>query len=352
MRQFQLIDIKAATPYEGGLQYGRQAETKIRAGLDDYRRLFAETADGDWESIRERALAYVPVVEGLFPELMDEARGIADGARVSLDAIMVLNCRYEITKFPRPRECTSFAVLPEASGGRTFVGQNWDYRAGIVDQVVILRVEEPDGTRIVGLAEAGQVIRNGFNSRGIGLCANNLQSVDDGPEAALPVTFLRRKVLSCPSFDEAVRQVAEARRAVSCNFMIASSEGRAVDLEAHPGGADRLEPVGGILTHANHFVCRPERDALARSPRDERLRELLLRRWGSVDVPHIMASLCDHENYPRAICRHPSDVSVRPGRRSLTVASVIYDFEGGLAHVCAGPPCEGEFVAVELIPRL
>lgn len=349
MKGFQLIEIRGESPFDGGLQYGRKAEEKIRAGLEDYRRLFAETSPMSWDFIRKSAASYIPFMEDRFPDLIDEVKGIAEGAGVPLEDIMVLNCRYEITKFPRPNECTSFAVLPEAGRNRkTFVGQNWDYRAGILDNVVILHLEEPDGTRIAGLAEAGQVIRNGFNSRGIGLCANNLQSIDDSRGIGIPVTFLRRKVLSCGSFDDAAELIRTAPRTVSCNFMLASEEGRAIDFEAHPGGADEVEPREGILTHANHFVRYPERNALEASPRDERLYELLGASRGEIDIPHIKECLSDHENYPKAICRHPSDVSLRQGRRGITVASVIYDFDDRAAHICAGPPCEGEFVTVKL----
>ena len=111
-----------------------------------------------------------------------------------------------------------------------------------------------------------------------------------------------------------------------------------------------LEPEKGILTHANHFVRYPERNALETSPRGDRLRALLGKRHGTIDAAYIKRCLCDHENYPKAICRHPSDASLRLGRRSITVASVVYDFEAGAAHFCAGPPCEGEFTAVPLHP--
>lgn len=349
MRSFQVIDIRASTPYESGIQYGRKAEKKIRAGLADYRLLFSETSTLSWETIRQRALSYTSLLENTYPELLEEVRGIAEGSGVGLDEIMLLNCRYEITKFPRPNECTSFAILPEAGeGGKTYIGQNWDYRAGILENVVVLRLEEPDGTRIIGLAEAGQVIRNGFNNHGIGLCANNLQSVDDSMGTGIPVTFLRRKVLSCDSFLQVKTLIKDVKRSVSCNFMVASAGGFALDLEAHPGGADILEPLNGILTHANHFVRYPERNALETSPRGERLRVLLEKRAGHIDVPWIKQCLGDHENYPKAICRHPSDVLLPLRRRSITVASVIYDLESGAAHICAGPPCEGEFFVTQI----
>jgi isopenicillin-N N-acyltransferase-like protein len=351
MKPFQIIDIKATTPYEGGLQYGKNAEEKIRRGLLEYRRFFAETSNMSWKRIIETALSYVPLVEKKLPEVLDEIRGIADGASAEFGEIMLLNCRYEISKLPRLNECTSFAVLPEASErGKTFIGQNWDYRAGILGNIVILRIEEADGTRIVGLAEAGQVVRNGFNSQGIGLCANNLQSLDDNPEIGLPTILLRRKILSGKSFEDASELIKKADRNVSCNLMLASSKGYARDFETHPGGADTLDPVDGILTHANHFVRYPERNAIETTSRGERLRTLLEKHRGRIDVSYIKRCLGDHENYPKALCRHPADVSVRLGMRSITVAGVIYDFQDGVAHICAGPPCEGEFIEVELTP--
>jgi isopenicillin-N N-acyltransferase-like protein len=162
------------------------------------------------------------------------------------------------------------------------------------------------------------------------------------------VTFLRRKILSSRSFEEAFNLVLNAKRQVSVNFMMASLEGRAAALEAFPGGADVLEPKDGIVAHANHFVVDPSKNALETSPRGERLEELLRQKHGDIDVPYLIRCLSDHENYPKAICRHPADVTIRLGRRSITVAGVIYDLEAGVAHICTGPSCEGAFVAYTL----
>lgn len=349
MRNFQFVEIQRGTPYEMGFQYGRQAREKIRAGIAEYRELFAEICDMSWEEILAYAESFVPLVRKALPEVLEEARGIASGCEVSESEIMMLNCRYEITKFPRTNECTSFAALPEATGSeKTFVGQNWDYRAGILDNIVILHAEQSDGTRILGLAEAGQVIRNGFNSHGVGLCANNLQSVHDSRGVGVPVTFLRRRALSSRTLEEARNFIVNSKRDVSCNFMLASAKGKALDIEAYPGGADRIEPQDGILTHANHFVVNPKNEALETTPRGERLEELLRKKHGKLDVPYIKKCLSDHENYPKAICRHPADIGVRLGRRSITVAGVVYDLSDGVAHICAGPPCEGEFIPYKI----
>lgn len=349
MRTFQLIKVNAETPFERGLQYGEQAKDKIRAGIKDYRELFAMTGNKSWEQIKEYAMSYIPLIEETMPELLMEAKGIAAGAGVEIGELMVLNCRYEITKFPDDNECTTCAILPEAAeGGKTLLIKNWDYRAGIIDNIVILHIQEPDGTRIIGLTEAGQLIREGFNSHGVGLCNNSLQSILDSSGIGIPVTFLRRKVFTCKSFEEAKNLLLNAKRSVSNNMLLAAKEGRAVDIEAYPDGGDTIEPVDGIVTHANHFVVNPGLNALESSPRGERLRELLMEKHGSITIDYIKKCMSDHENYPKAICRHPSDIELPLSLRGVTVAGLIADFDEEVIHICAGPPCEGEFIEYKL----
>ena len=344
MKTFQFVTVEGSTPFERGFHYGKQAEEKIRSGIEGYKVFFAQTARKSWEEIRSYAMSSVPLLREVMPDQFEEASGIASGAGVPFEDLMLLNSRYEITKFPLEPECTTCAVLPEASrGGKTFLVKNWDYRAGILDNIVILHIREPDGTQVIGLTEAGQLIREGFNSHGVGLCNNSLQSVHDHWGEGIPVTFLRRKVLASRSFQEAKDLLLSSKRSVSNNMLLASRDARAVDIEAHPGGCGVLDPVEGILTHANHFVVNPELNALDGSPRGERLRSLLMEKYGSITVEYIKKCMSDHENYPKAICRHPSDVDIPLSRRGITVASMIVDFSENAAFICPGPPCENEY---------
>jgi len=345
MRTFQLVEIEGKTPYERGVEYGAQAKEKIQSGIEGYKLFFGQTSKINWDGIRKYAASYVPLIQKEMPEILAEAQGIAAGANVKFEDLMVLNTRYELTKFPQEKECTTCAVLPEASeGGKTLLVKNWDYRAGILNNIVILHIKEPDGAQIIGITEAGQLIREGFNSYGIGLCNNSLQSVHDSRGEGIPVTFLRRKIFTCKTFDEAKKLLLTTKRSVSNNMMLASKDGKAVNIEAYPGGCDVLEPTEGILAHANHFVVHPRLNALEDSPRGERLASLLRKKHGSITVDYIKKCMSDHENYPKAICRHPSDVAIPLARRGMTVAGMIIDFCELSVHICAGPPCEGEYL--------
>ena len=349
MKKFHYVDIKTELPFDQGVEYGRQAKALIKAGIEHYHRRFTQASGMSMDAVYTYAMSYLPVVEALTPDEADEAKGIAQGAGVDIRDIMMLNCRYEITKFPKEQACTSFAVLPQATrAGGTLFGQNWDYCAGILDNIVVFHVDNGKGTRVLGVTEAGQLVRHGMNSHGVGLACNNLQSIHDHQGVEIPTCFLRRKVLSALSYEAAAAVITQSKRAVSCNFLIASRDGRAMDFETYPHGIDILEPQNGILTHANHFVVQPELHALRKSPRGNQLFTTLMSKYGHIDAEYIKWCLSDHTNFPKSVCAHPDDITVPPEQREVTVAGEIYDFDAGIAHICYGPPCAGEFFTYTL----
>ena len=351
MKQIPLIEIRGGSPYEMGFQYGKQAKELILSGLAHYKRRFSATNQMSLEEIYRYSMSFLPVVEQTFPDIAMEARGIAQGAGVKIDDIMMLNCRYEISKFPKTNECTTFAVMPQAvKSGGTLFGQNWDYCLGILDNVVMIHSIYDDGSRVLGIAEAGQMIRHGINSHGIGLVMNGLFSHEDnkGNGNEIPTCFLRKKILSAKSFDEARANIFSSARSVSCNYVLVSKEGIAADFEAYPSGVNQILPQNGILTHANHFIIKPELSTVEKSMRDTQLRTLLMTHYGEIDPDYIKSCLGDHTNYPQCLCHHPEDPAVELELREITVAGEIYNFDDGTAHICAGPPCAGHFTTFVL----
>ena len=204
MLHYPLIKVSGATYYEIGKDYGRQAKEMIAHSINDYKQVFALSSDRSWEEMQEFALSFVDITQREMPEVMEEVEGIAEGSGFSLADIMIVNCRYEITKFPKKNECTTGAVLPEAAkDGKMYLIKNWDYRVGIMDHILILHITQPDGTRIMGLTEAGQVLRSGVNTHGIGLVSNNLQSIYDSWNVGIPTVFARRQIMKFHTLKEA-----------------------------------------------------------------------------------------------------------------------------------------------------
>lgn len=348
MNEFDVITIDASTPFDRGVQYGEKASDKIKEGVNNYRQFF-ESKGRTWDKTRELAMAFVADIEEAMPEVLEEARGIAKGSGITFEELMVLNTRYELTNYPfQSPECTTGAVLPEATKNHTtYMVKNWDYKPGVLDKIVLLHIIQEDGTRIFGLTEAGQLLREGYNNRGIGLCNNYIGSIYDGPGGGIPVCFLRRKVLGCQTFEEAYRWVTGIKRSVSNNSLLVSGEGKAIDIEASPKGCDLIHPVAGIVTHANHFSVNPSLDVRTLPSmyknRQVRLADLLYHYYGKITPEIIMDVMKDHEYYPDSICNHNNHGNTKDMIGLMTVASMIVDFADNCAYICKGNPCMGTY---------
>lgn len=350
-KEFQLITITAGTPYERGVQHGEQAKEKIAICVEYYKQRFTKSHGQSWETIQMFAMQFIPYIEAHLPEAMEEARGIAAGSGRSLEDIMVVNNRYEISKFRKVPECTTAALLPPATrGGKTFLVKNWDYIGGILPHIVLMHIKRADGYNAFGIGEAGQMVRDGFNTWGVAFVNNDLQSKLDSPTVCLPATFIRKRLLESKTYEEACDFLLATKRTVSGNTMIAGAKGVARNFEASPAGKDTIDPTDGILTHANHFVIRPELDAFpdAEKNRDKRLYELLASKRGDITAEYIMACMADHGCEPFGVCTHPWLEGNENDQMRSTVASVIMDLSDNVAYVCVGNPCQGEYVKYAL----
>ncbi len=214
MDQFPLIEIKGDA-FERGRQHGEQTVGLIQANLEGYWRLFEHRAGLGRAAVLEQARQYLGPIEGYAPHLMEEMHGIAEGAGVSLDEILALNCRTEILSMgtiPLGSECTAVFVAPEASAdGHTLVAQNWDWANVLRGGAVLLRVEQPGWPTVLTLTEAGMVGKIGFNSAGVGVMTNFLRH--EHRRAGVPFHVILREALNASRLGLAVSAIYRDVRA-------------------------------------------------------------------------------------------------------------------------------------------
>ena len=357
MRRFKEVYVKSSDPYERGRQHGSQVGDRIMRICEGYKEAFAKKGY-TWEEALEMAMEYVPFLDKITPDLMMEARGIADGAKTELSVVMLLNLRYELLKFKKETpetieehaECTCFCVLPEASeDGGTFSGQNWDKSAFVEEELYVLHIDEENGNRILGLTEPAQLIRNGMNTAGISVNCSTLLSTYDKKGHAVPSNFMRRRLLQCQTIEEAERLIESFETDVSLNYVVASATGKAAVYETKPKKTYKIEPSGGIIAKGNDFICDPSIDRFVpadkehiRHFRGQRLNELLKKERGSITANYLMECLKDHYEGPGSVCNHLTD------RNLKTIASMIYVLDQGYAWMAWGNPCENEYQRYEL----
>ncbi len=344
MSRLKEIFVKSADPYERGYQHGSQIKAELNAVIEDYRQVFLEKGY-EWQEVLDMAMDYVPFLEKNMFELMQEAKGIADGAGVDLSLVMVMNTRYELLKFIKGKdnfennECTCFLVSPEATQMKeTIGGQNWDNAAFVGKNLYVLHIDEENGTRIVGITEPAQLIRSGMNSHGLSVNCSTLLSTKDHRGIAIPTNFMRRRLLQCQTLEEARELVKNFKPCISLNYVVSSAIGDGFIYETTPVENYEVELHKGIATQGNDIQINPEIERFVNVDekhvvhfRGQRLNYLLKKKRGDITVEYIEECLRDHDGYPGSICNHT---------KSCTIASVIYCVNRLKAYICWGNPCE------------
>lgn len=353
-------------PRERGREYGEQARDRVRRSIEAYDEVFDHYAGWRWHDVRREAAAYLGPIEAFGARYADEMRGIAEGAGVEFEDVLSINVRTEVMFAAKARAaasvartdgCSAFAVLPERSAdAHVLVGQNWDWLLHSFDTVVVLEATQADGPDFVTVVEAGLLAKTGMNSSGIGLTTNALVTDHDRGEPGVPYHLVLRAILDAENLSDAYAAAQRAVRSSSANYLVASADGVAVDIEAAPGDFSRLFlqfGSDGVLLHTNHFVS-PAFDAkdvglwvMPDSPfRLERLRSKVSGSGSKLAIGDFQAFLADHANHPSGVCCHP-DLRMEALDRGATVASVLMDLTARRLWVADGHPCTSPYREID-----
>ena len=354
-------------PRDRGRQYGESARELVQRSVEAYEGLFAHYAGWDWPTVSEHALRYVAPVEAVWPQYVEEIRGIAEGAGVAFADVMSINTRTEVLFAAKaahagngaaalPPECSAFAALPEASAdGGTLIGQNWDWLLHSADNCVLLEVRQDGAPDFVTVVEAGLLAKTGMNSSGLGLCTNALVSGADRGEPGIPYHVVLRAILDAETMSDALIALQQGVRSSSATYMIGHSDGLAVTVEAAPGDHTQLHLLfaeHGVLLHTNHFLADigAARDLTTfifpDSPfRLDRMRRVVAEA-PSFSLALAQHLLADHANYPNSICCHP-DARYHPAEQWATAASLVMELDGRVLHLASGQPCTVPFARLD-----
>jgi len=194
----------------------------------------------------------------VYGRYLDEVRGLAQGANVSLDDAFLMQCGDELENLMRIHvpHCSDVAN-PEIGGGGLMAHNedagvsSFDWRTGAPLTYLVnarettpaneMRVDGNDSaTGFTALCYPGQLPTGafGFNTRGLFLSLNGLF-----PEfvnvTGIPRHFVHRHLLTAPTVDDLIRRLKDVD--VACGFSInvasVSEPGRIVNMEVATGRA-------------------------------------------------------------------------------------------------------------------
>lgn len=363
--QFPFVSV-SGVPHERGRQYGQQAAERVRRSAALYGQTLADL--GHDAASRSRLIRrFAASIEDFAAHYLDEMHGIAQGAGVDFESVVMINARTEVVAQARAERnggaglepadgCTGALILPERSASGNLVhGQNWDWRAECVDTAVVLRVRNDDGPDFLTFVEAGGLARSGFNGAGVSITANYLESDRDFMAPGVPLSLIRRKVLEQSHFALAIKAVATTPKSCSNNIMLGMAEGFGIDFECAPDEAFAIYPGDdGLIVHANHWVsgaalCKLRdtgTDSLPESRyRDWRVRKLLNRKQ-MLERNDLVQALFDDFGTPFSVCR-----PARAGSHNsvaATVAMVVMEPAAGIMDVTPMPASNRRFTRYAL----
>lgn len=339
------IDV-TGTPRELGRQLGEAAGEQIRGfcaiAMDRVNKTVAISRDAAMRVAHES----IALAEGYSPSSMEELRGTAEAAHLPLEELMLIQIRNQLRA--GDSGCTSLSIGQPRSRAR-IVAQNWDADPAL-DPFTIVLTRRPEGKpAFTTITQAGLIAYIGFNSAGMGLCANTLPA--PGRRLGVPHYFLLRGIYEATSLDEAVSAVQRGERAMPANVMLTTPQGPA-NLEITLDGVQLLTGDGtGLVTHTNH--CKhPDLVAIndsfpeliqshARQKQIDILLESAIPRTSTANAEKwldaLKAAFSDHDGYPRSICRHVNED--QPTGFWQTVFSVIIEPDRQQMHITRGTPC-------------
>lgn len=121
------------TEHEIGHRHGTQLREEIGLFYGDLLRQMCRDRGTTEDDLLSYARAHLPAAKEYAPELVDEIRGISEGAEFQFDQVFLINCFDEVCWHGPSlltkglHACTAFAASGRATvDGKCYVGESWD----------------------------------------------------------------------------------------------------------------------------------------------------------------------------------------------------------------------------------
>ena len=303
-----------------GRAQGEAFAPGIHEAVSFYRRLGAFIGE-DVDAVAARAQPYLESARGVVPELVDEIEGLAEGAGISYQEALMLNCFEEVW----PAEaCVSMVH------GRFFLHAEQWYAGH--SAIGVVEGRPIDGPAFLSPTCVGFLPAVGLSSAGFAQGIDSLATTDD--RVGVPRVLVSRRALGAGDVDDAVAAACLEDRAGGYAHLLATI-GSSLVVETT---ATRCEVLHDVTAHTNHVLAPslrsatepPSRGSLARLARAEEL----LDTSPPADLEDCARLLSDHVGGSQTICLHEEGLDA-----SATVFGFACDLVTGRMIVSDGHPC-------------
>lgn len=248
-------------PRERGRQHGEALRGLVAEALERWSGLVADR--GQDPRLRVRALAesspYPATIESRCPELLDEVRGIAEGAAIPFAEALVLNLMDEEWWFRDGEESGCSLIAGRPDGGPPVLAQNMDLPEWMDGLQTVLRIhgsnEHGAESETVLLSAAGMIgltgMRQGGEGGGVAVGVNTLLQLPRSTRG-VPVAFALRSALERPTAEAAAGYLASLPHASGQHYaVIDSRDVLGIECSALGSALRRFDGTEWLL-HTNH----------------------------------------------------------------------------------------------------
>lgn len=331
--------------FKRGFDIGVNLKAQIQTNYLNQVRFYKETENYDYKLWEKNCSKYIPYIEKWAPEVLEELKGMAEGAEISFESILAMSTAYE-KSFGCEKvgdKCTAFLATNNAvEGNGTICAQTNDER---FDEwlheldVVIHHKDDLTGLEVLTYTHPGVPAYMGMNNKGLAVLWTY---IDNGQaQNGVPTNIIIRKLLNMETIEKAVEYLKSIPHAIPNQFSLAHADGKIVCVECFP---NKIYVKYGVnyLTHTNHNTFADEKECTcswSTYQRREEVEKLVKQHYGKLNVERAKEILASHKGFPYSICVHPNEHKPL----GKTLAAMIYDLNCGEMHIAFGNACCSKF---------
>lgn len=252
------------TPYENGLEHGKKLKDWIYEAMERAEYYLIETSGRKISDINkefQETTSHYATIEKYAPHLLDETRGISDGAEIDFDRLFAYQCNEEIllgmllehSKEINDEKCSSLGCA-RTTTSPAFVGQNLDWMNIYEGFNVLLKIKSEKSDLVSYInTQPGVLSANGMNNVPLAVCVNSLETDLNCSRDGMPLNYIVRVILEKQTLQGAVEFLTTIPHASAQNFVIGDIS-QVVDYECSANQTAQFIPNGNPsrVYHTNH----------------------------------------------------------------------------------------------------
>lgn len=357
---------------EIGIQHGSQLKEVISDSVIPFVKKEISSLNTSDQDLRKITKEYEALLSKEFPEVLSEAKGLAEGAEIDYETALLVLFFWEVRDTVSHQsgacvdstpdatvdsDCSSFVAAGDAThGGIPIATQNSDWPLSMHGRGLpqVFHISPEDRYSFIGRGLAGNLGRNsvvGFNDQGLAFVGSGIVQFQGAGFGFPPLIVTRIGLETCSNVEEFLQLV---RR-----IPVYSHAGENVDVVDIDGNMARvsfttkrvmtIQTKDHFVVSTNHyhnlemrnFGPRSVEDYMSTFKRYERLVELGWERYGSIDRNGVQTIMSDHKygDQPpqgnNSICRHGETHHTLSNMISLPTLKEFW--------ISDGNPCKGKY---------